>query len=89
MLPAGAPPEEKTKAAIRNLLEMPRKIIFALLIAAQSALGADQTDPSSVSIVPLGETPGESVELPFPAPSTPVAVALPNRIARSLHASAT
>jgi len=75
MLLAGAPPEEKTKAAIRNLLAMPRKLIFALLIAAQSALGADQTDPSSVSIVPLAETPGESVELPFPVASTPAAVA--------------
>ena len=69
-------PEENTKAAIRNLLEMPRKIIFALLIAAQSALGADQTDPSSVSIVPLAETPGESVELPFPLQPAAVAPSL-------------
>jgi serine-type D-Ala-D-Ala endopeptidase (penicillin-binding protein 7) len=68
--------KDKSSKQIRTVLAMLRKTIFALLlIAAQCALGADQTDPPAVSIVPLAETPGESVELPFPAPNasaTPV-----------------
>src|SRR5215813_10213932 len=53
---------------------MLRKTAFGLLlIAAQSALGADQTDTAAVSIVPLTETPGDAIELPLPAPSPPAA----------------